>query len=77
MVKEVEEVVVVEEVAIVVVVDAETTIEMVDLLVQIGTTAAETVQIHTDLERTIMYLKVIGWRTFFVFLLMLVWKLLS
>lgn len=76
MVKEVEEVV--EEVAMVVVVDAETTTEMVDLLVQIGTSVAETVQIHTDLKpEQFMYLKVIGWRTFYVFLLMPVWKLLS
>lgn len=78
---EVEEVVEVEEVAtvvVVVVVVAETTTEMVDLLVQIGTTAAEIVQIHTDLKpEQFMYLKVIGWRTFFVFLLMPVWKLLS
>lgn len=73
---EVEEVVV-EEVAMVVV-DAETTTEMVDLLVLIGTTVVETVQIHTDLKpEQFMYLKVIGWRTFFVFLLMPVWKLLS
>lgn len=74
---EVEEVVEVDEVAMVVV-DAETTTEMADLLVQIGTTVAEIVQIHTDLKpEQFMYLKVIGWRTFFVFLLMPVWKLLS